>query len=80
MFSGVYGYPRGQNKPKNPSVSITTKSPTDIDAPTVGDTQTPSNLGEFDCITLLGLVNVRVGCMYVHGCIIVRKMTGGKAY
>ena len=30
--------------------------------------------------TLLGLVNVRVGCMYVHGCIIVRKMTGGKAY
>ena len=46
---------------KNPSVSITTKSPTHIDAPTVGDTQTPSNLGEFGCITLLGLVNVRVG-------------------
>ena len=61
MFSGVYGYPRWQNKPKNPSVSITTKSPTHIDAPTVGDTQTPSYFGEFDCITLLGLVNVRVG-------------------
>ena len=66
VSSGVYGPPRGQNKPKNPSVGITA-NPTHIGASTVGDTQTPSNLGEFDCITLLGLVNVRVGvaCKYM---------------
>ena len=69
---------RWQNKPKNPSVSITTKSPTHIDASTVGDTQTPSNLVEFDCITLLGLVNVRVRLhvsTWVH---YSEKMTGGQ--
>ena len=78
MSSGVYDPPRGQNKPKNPSVSITTKSPTHIDAPTVGDTQTPSYFGEFDCITLLGLVNVRAGLhasTWVH---YSEKMTGGE--
>ena len=78
VFSGVYGYPRRQNKPKNPSVSITTKSPTHIDAPTVGDTQTPSNLGEFDCITLLGLVNVRAGLHASTWVYYSEKMTGGQ--
>ena len=46
------------------SNSDVASSTTHIDASTVGDTQTPSNLGEFDCITLLGLVK-RSGGLHV---------------
>ena len=46
--------------------SITTKSPTHIDASTVGDTQTPSILGEFDCITLIDCVKLYGPCVSIN--------------